>query len=94
MSLVLRARYVHAPRYARRCDECGRLLGPHLYLYGRAHETERPYALRLCVAHCAETNDPKVRAALAEAQRRAVEVAAEAERLAAWEGGTARCSTT
>lgn len=83
---TLSARYVHAPRYARRCDDCGRLLGPHLSLYGRAHETERPHALRLCVRHCEESTDPKIRAALEVAQRRAADVAAEALALAAWEG--------
>jgi hypothetical protein len=86
VSLILCARYIHCPRWGYRCDECGRLLGPHIYLYGRAHETEPPGAMRLCVAHLTETTDPKVRAALDEATRRAPEVAAEAARLEAWNG--------
>lgn len=87
MSLILAARYVHRPRRGYRCADCGRLLGPHLYLYGRAHETDPPGAMRLCVAHVADPNpDPKVQAALDEARRRAPDVAAEAERLAAWNG--------
>jgi hypothetical protein len=89
--MVLSARYVHRPRYARRCDGCGRRLGPHLYLYGRAHETERPYPLRLCLA-CCTGNEPKVAAALAVAAERAALVAAEAAALVAWNAG-AGCPT-
>lgn len=87
MSLILRARYVHAPRVARRCDDCGKLLGPHIYLYGRAHDTEPPAAMRLCVGHVADP-DPRVQAALAEAALHAPDAEAEAARLAAWNGAT------
>lgn len=89
MSLILSARYVHSPRRGYRCDDCGRLLGPHIYLYGRAHETESPGPMRLCVAHVTDPS-PKVQAALAEAARRAPDVAAEAARLVAWSGAATR----
>jgi hypothetical protein len=84
MSLILSARYVHTPRITRRCDACGKRLGPHIYLYGRAHDTERPYAMRSCVTCCTHDRDLKIRAALAAAAMHADDVAAEATRLAAW----------
>ena len=71
MSWIIAARYVHRPRTARCCDECGRRLGPHIYLYGRAHDTDSPNALRLCLTHLGATADTKIRAALAAATRRA-----------------------
>lgn len=90
MSLILTARYVHCPRVARRCDGCGRRLGPHIYFYGRAHDTERPGPMRLCSACWGEAPDPKVTAARAVAAAKAPEVAAEAERLAAWNRGSSK----
>lgn len=89
MALILCARYVHCPRHARRCDECGRLLGPHIYLYGRADAVDLPSALRLCAEHVADP-DPKVQAALADAKRRAPDAEAEAARLATWNGVPSR----
>ncbi len=76
MSWIIAARYVHRPRIARRCDDCGRRLGPHIYLYGRAHDTDPPSAMRLCASHLdAMTHHkamthPKIVAALAEGARR------------------------
>ncbi len=69
---IIAARYVHRPRIARRCDDCGRLLlSSHIYLYGNAHDTDSPNALRLCLTHLGATADTKIRAALAAATRRA-----------------------
>lgn len=84
MSLILSARYVHAPRRAWRCDGCGKYLGPHVYLYGRAHETERPGPMRLCIACLGNDPDPKVAAARAAAATHAPDAAAEARRLDEW----------
>lgn len=81
--MILSVRYVHAPRRRRRCDHCGRSLGPHLYLYGAADAGTRPGPLRLCVA-CVTDDHPKIAAAMTCAAAKAAQVDAEARRLAAW----------
>lgn len=85
--MILSARYVHSPRYARICDECGKRIGPHVYLYGNAHDVDPPSALRLCL-RCVRpesaAREPKIAAVLAEAERRAGDVAAEQLALEQW----------
>lgn len=85
--MILSARYVHSPRYARRCDECGKRLGPHVRLYGNAHDTDPLMTLRFCPTRINPTSaarEPKIAAALVEAERRAGDVAAEQLALEQW----------
>ena len=66
----LSARYVKRPRKRYHCDTCGGVIaGPYIRLYGNA-DREPMWTLRLHPADpcCnAESRDPKVRAALAQA---------------------------
>lgn len=85
--MILSARYVHSPRHARRCDECGKRLGPHVRLYGAADTITPPSTLRLCptcIHPASAAREPKIAAALVEAERRAGDVAAEQLALEQW----------
>lgn len=67
---TLSARYIKKPRHSYVCDWCERrIVGPHMYLYGMAHEVERPYGMRLHVGCC--QHEPKVMAALEKVQEHA-----------------------
>jgi len=62
---TLKARPVRRSRRHWYCDSCSRPLpGPHIYLYGSADQGDKPSAFRLCQPCCADSADPKVRAAL------------------------------
>lgn len=68
--MTLTARYVRRPRTVRYCDWCERPIGgPHIYLYGAADTTDRPFPLRLHVGCCPNLeNDPKITAALKQSE--------------------------
>ena len=53
-----------------RCDNCGRLLEQHIYLYGAADVGEKPGPLRLCLreACIGSPRGAKVRAVMSKGQ--------------------------
>lgn len=60
---TLSARYVRHPRKTYVCDWCERIItAEYMYLYGMAHDTERPGPMRLHIGCC--TSDPKTKAEL------------------------------
>ena len=69
--MILTARCVRRPRKFWDCDWCGfAISGVHIYLYGAADTTDRPWAMRLHVRCCPNReDDPKIAAALAAAER-------------------------
>lgn len=63
---TLSARYVKQGRRVYHCDWCERrIVGQHMYLYGMAHDTEKPTGMRLHIDCCQW--EPKVAKALGEA---------------------------
>lgn len=67
---TLTARHVRTPRKHYACDWCGRpILGHHLYLYGMADSTDRPFPLRLHIQCVHGGKDAKIVALLATIER-------------------------
>lgn len=66
---AISATVVNQPRKVRVCDNpgCARQMGPHVRLYGAAHEGDPKYVLRICPWCAVRSQDPKVQAALAAA---------------------------
>lgn len=70
--MTLSARYVRRPRRHWSCDWCHQALVAHIYLYGAADTTDRPFPMRLHVGCCPNLeNDPKIAAALVAAESEA-----------------------
>ena len=50
---TLSARYIKQGRKTYYCDWCERIItAEHMYLYGSAHDTEKPYPMRLHIKCC------------------------------------------
>ncbi len=61
--MLISAKAIRKPRTFVLCDQCGEsIYGPHLRLYGAAHEGDRPYVIRLH-PDCTQWEDPKILAA-------------------------------
>jgi len=65
---TLSARFVRQPRKRYVCDWCEHAItGPHIRLYGSAHDTEKPWTMRLhATEQCCPNlgREPKLTAAL------------------------------
>ena len=67
---TLTARHVRTPRRVYYCDWCGRPIeGHHIYLYGMADATDRPFPLRLHLGCVQGGKDAKIKALLATIER-------------------------
>lgn len=66
--MILRATFVEKPRRARRCDDCGKWLDHHIYLYGGIDMYDKPQGYRSHWEHVTRDPDPKVQAAVAVAR--------------------------
>lgn len=69
---TLSARLVLRPIHGRKCDDCGRIIGPHIYMYGMSDYGDKPGSVRFCIK-CAITLRSKKVIELIEKFRCAVE---------------------